>query len=126
MLRARPTHHRRHSSAASRAMTRASHTQQHHSSVLPVVSIDEQPGKGPLDGEHSSRQVSKVIPDAGSESSPSVSNLINEHASSSRNPVDAPMDDVMETLTSDLSSLKFVPPSVRFGRGGRRGGFAKS
>lgn len=37
--------------------------------------------------------------------------------------------DPMEGLTKSMSSLKFVPPSIRFGRGGRgrgRGGFAKS
>lgn len=34
-------------------------------------------------------------------------------------------DDGMEGLTSGLTALKFVPPSVRFGRGGRRGGLAK-
>ena len=35
------------------------------------------------------------------------------------------MDDVMGTLTNGFSALSFVPPSVRFGRGGRRGGLAK-
>ena len=35
-------------------------------------------------------------------------------------------DDAMEGLTSGMSSLTFVPPSVRFGRGGKRGGLAKS
>ena len=32
----------------------------------------------------------------------------------------------VDNLTTSLSSLKFVPPSIRFGRGGRRGGFARS
>lgn len=32
----------------------------------------------------------------------------------------------METLASNMSTLRFVPPSVRFGRGGRRGGFSRS
>lgn len=32
----------------------------------------------------------------------------------------------MEALASNLSTLRFVPPSVRFGRGGRRGGFSRS
>lgn len=32
----------------------------------------------------------------------------------------------METLTSNMSTLRFVPSSVRFGRGGRRGGFSRS
>lgn len=34
-------------------------------------------------------------------------------------------DDAMEGLTSGLSALRFVPSSVRFGRGGKRGGLAK-
>ena len=32
----------------------------------------------------------------------------------------------MDDITSGMSALKFVPPSVRFGRGGRRGGFSRS
>ena len=31
----------------------------------------------------------------------------------------------MEELAGAMSSLQFVPSSVRFGRGGKRGGFAK-
>ena len=32
----------------------------------------------------------------------------------------------MEGLSGAMSALKFVPPSVRFGRGGRRAGFSRS
>ena len=32
----------------------------------------------------------------------------------------------VEDLTSTMSELRFVPPSVRFGRGGRRGGLSRS
>ncbi|KAE9374568.1 hypothetical protein N431DRAFT_218723 [Stipitochalara longipes BDJ] len=32
----------------------------------------------------------------------------------------------MDLLSGALSALKFVPPSVRFGRGGRRAGFSRS
>lgn len=32
----------------------------------------------------------------------------------------------MDMITSGMSALKFVPPSVRFGRGGRRGGLSRS
>lgn len=32
----------------------------------------------------------------------------------------------MEGLASNMSTLRFVPSSVRFGRGGRRGGFSRS
>jgi hypothetical protein len=40
----------------------------------------------------------------------------------------APVDEGVDSITSSMSSLKFVPSSVRFGRGrGRgRGGFASS
>lgn len=32
----------------------------------------------------------------------------------------------MESLALNMSTLRFVPSSVRFGRGGRRGGFSRS
>ena len=32
----------------------------------------------------------------------------------------------LDELTATMSSLKFVPPSIRFGRGGRRGGLSRS
>ena len=32
----------------------------------------------------------------------------------------------VDDLASTMSALKFVPPSVRFGRGGRRGGLSRS
>lgn len=32
----------------------------------------------------------------------------------------------VDELTSTMSALKFVPPSIRFGRGGRRGGLGRS
>ncbi|MCJ1382892.1 Glycoside hydrolase 18 protein [Xylographa soralifera] len=35
-------------------------------------------------------------------------------------------DDGMDALTTGLEALRFVPPSVRFGRGKRRGGLARS
>ena len=35
-------------------------------------------------------------------------------------------DEDMDALASGLEALRFVPPSVRFGRGGRRGGLARS
>lgn len=35
-------------------------------------------------------------------------------------------DPDVDELVSTMSSLKFVPPSVRFGRGGRRGGLSRS
>ncbi|EKG12398.1 Zinc finger C2H2-type protein [Macrophomina phaseolina MS6] len=43
-----------------------------------------------------------------------------EGGASSQPPED-PSDDPMEGLTASMSLLKFVPPSIRFGRGGGRG-----
>lgn len=37
-----------------------------------------------------------------------------------------PVDAALEELSSKMSTLRFVPPSVRFGRGGRRGGLSRS
>jgi len=34
-------------------------------------------------------------------------------------------DTAMDDITTAMSSLKFVPPSVRFGRGGAKGGLAR-
>lgn len=36
------------------------------------------------------------------------------------------LDAEVDELALGMSALKFVPPSVRFGRGGRRGGFSRS
>ena len=36
------------------------------------------------------------------------------------------LDADVDELTSTMSALKFVPPSIRFGRGGRRGGLSRS
>ncbi|KAL9629243.1 MAG: hypothetical protein Q9164_006960 [Protoblastenia rupestris] len=53
--------------------------------------------------------------------------------SSASDPPDSPSSETsapnsadIDNLTSNMSSLKFVPPSIRFGRGGRRGGFSRS
>ena len=36
------------------------------------------------------------------------------------------LDTDVDELASTMSALKFVPPSIRFGRGGRRGGLSRS
>ena len=36
------------------------------------------------------------------------------------------LDADVNELASTMSALKFVPPSIRFGRGGRRGGLSRS
>ena len=104
-------------------MHRDSHAQQYRASVPLVAGIDERPGKGPLNNEPSSSHALKAEPNASSEPLPDGPN---GQTSQSQSPDEVPVDDVMESLTSGLSSLKFIPPSVRFGRGGRRGGLAKS
>ena len=56
-----------------------------------------------------------------------VAESAQEAISSQEPPSNQSAPDVeIDELTSDLSSLKFVPPSVRFGRGGRRGGLSRS
>jgi len=48
-----------------------------------------------------------------------------EETSSVKSPT-TKKDVEMEDLSGAMSALKFVPPSVRFGRGGKRGGFSRS
>ncbi len=96
MLRSRP---RKHSSAA----TRGFHREQRTNST--EVSQDIPPEVADTSGEPTAIG-SKVI-----DGSPA-------HCPS-------PDHDVDE-LASTMSALKFVPPSVRFGRGGRRGGLSRS
>ncbi|KAM0804688.1 hypothetical protein BDR22DRAFT_799566 [Usnea florida] len=96
MLRARP---RKHSSAASRAYRH------------------EQRDKG-----------SEAFPNHDLEprntlASPAAQNSNGSNGKSSHSPsLHADVDE----LTSTMSALKFVPPSVHFGRGGRRGGLSRS
>jgi hypothetical protein len=46
-----------------------------------------------------------------------------EIKSSTSTPEHSSLEDSVENITDDLSALRFVPPSVRFGKG--RAGFAK-
>lgn len=39
---------------------------------------------------------------------------------------DSGSDAAIDDITGTISALRFVPPSVRFGRGGRRGGLSRS
>ena len=106
MLRPR---HRRHSSAASRALARGQQSGGAHKS--PDI-LEKEPRGDPLEiAAPSISLVEESMP-----TRPRKSSLPSRTTS----------DADMEGLSSTLSALKFVPPSVRFGRGGRKGGFSRS
>lgn len=96
MLRSR---HRRRSSAASRALYR----EQRSNGV--------QRPSDPMSTSPEASKASEVATENGQKSTPTQK----------------PSADVdIDELASTMSSLKFVPPSVRFGRGGGRGGLSRS
>lgn len=96
MLRSRP---RKHSSAATRALHRPQRANSAEAS-------QDVPPEDPNTSEPPAAVSSKII-----------------NGSLSKSPsLDAEVDE----LASTMSALKFVPPSVRFGRGGRRGGLSRS
>ncbi|MCJ1247226.1 hypothetical protein MMC30_004440 [Trapelia coarctata] len=101
--------HRRHSSIASYAAQRRSSI--HQASDAPHGESSSASQAVGTDGNQPS-----------SHHSPKVSR---EDPSSPRRQVVKRQDDV-DSLADSLSALKFVPPSVRFGRGGRKAGFARS
>lgn len=68
-----------------------------------------------------SPSLSKIRPEA-LEQSPVNDSKATNSTTSSIPSQDADVDE----LASTMSALKFVPPSVRFGRGGRRGGLSGS
>ena len=96
MLRSRP---RKHSSAASRALHRKRSTDKTEMS-------QNVPSEGANASEEQADASSKAV------------NKTSAHPPS----LDAEVDE----LASTMSALRFVPPSVRFGRGGRRGGLSRS
>ena len=50
----------------------------------------------------------------------------NSNGSNGRSSQSSSLHADVDELTSTMSALKFVPPSVHFGRGGRRGGLSRS
>lgn len=97
--------HRRGSSAASRAVDRGSRSS--NDTNKPSSSnarIDDEASQG-LGARQASPQNSTKM------------DTVNESSTSSAKE--------MDELTSTMSALKFVPPSVRFGRGGRAAGLAR-
>ena len=93
------TGHRRTSSAASRAFHR------------------EQRSNG-------LEAISKKVASTSDANEPSAKDIENAGDMVSTQPTSSDPD--VDELVSTMSSLKFVPPSVRFGRGGRRGGLSRS
>lgn len=108
------TRHRRPSSAASRALYR-----EHQANGGSKSS-------GPPEKETKEATMEPVMPFIPTLAEPTVvepTSFQSEKASrTQKNASDADMDG----LSSTLSALKFVPPSVRFGRGGRKSGFSRS
>lgn len=96
MLRSRP---RKHSSAA----TRAFHRDQHINSAEESQDVPS--------------QAANISEPPATASSKAVNDGLAQSASA-----DADIDE----LASTMSALKFVPHSVRFGRGRRRGGLSRS
>ena len=97
MLRFRP---RKHSSAASRALQREQRTDSSAEASRPT------------------RSESAFIIESPAAENGEASNERPRHSPSLHADVDK--------LASTMSALKFVPPSVHFGRGGRRGGLSRS
>lgn len=93
------TRHRKTSSAASRAFHRGQHSNG-------VDAISENVASSSDPNEPSAKDIENT------------GNMVSTQPPSS--------DPDVDELVSTMSSLKFVPPSVRFGRGGRRGGLSRS
>ena len=93
------TRHRRTSAAASRAFHRGQHSN----------GVDA---------------ISENVASTSDPNEPSAKKIENAGNTVSTQPPSSDAD--IDELVSTMSSLKFVPPSVRFGRGGRRGGFSRS
>ena len=96
MLRSRP---RKHSSAATRALHREQRTD----------SVEQ--------SQNASSEAANTSEPAVAENNEAVNGTL-AHSPS----LDADVDE----LASTMSALKFVPPSIRFGRRGRRGGLSRS
>lgn len=102
-------HHRKLSSAASRAFAR-----------------EQKPTSSSKTSSANQDDWTSSLPDTSMISSDTAQDL--SSGESAKQPVGPPKsaDPVVEDLTSTMSELRFVPPSVRFGRGGRRGGLSRS
>lgn len=109
----------------------------HRSSMLKLrtrrrrSSVNQQTGIPAAQSRRSSRAVDMAAGEAGVQDGDSESmERVSEEASVKNNAMDenSRSDDDVDSITGAMAALKFVPPSVRFGRGrGRaRGGFSRS
>ncbi len=70
---------------------------------------------------HSRDQKKEFLP-VNENANPIIKNEHTKDDSTEDQKAQTPVDEEMETVMSKMSSLVFVPPSVRFGRGGSRSG----
>ena len=111
MLRNRPTQHRRRSSAASKAIIQDQNPQPWHSSLQPAAEDNRAPSGFIAESCMANAKKERQTPLESPSSAPeSITSAAND----------------MDSLTTSMASLKLVPPSVRFGRGGRKAGLARS
>lgn len=101
------TRHRRGSSAASRAVPRG------------------QKAGGVRSTEFLARETGRIVESEGAENQKPSDQTSLEKNHSPTTPASEPQSQEMDDLASTMSALKFVPPSVRFGRGGHAAGFAR-
>ena len=138
MLRSR---HRKLSSAASRAFSRdqkpaggsSSSSSSSNSKPHEITQADppggssksdaSPPADAPANISNDASKISIAISSEKSQDSPTLSN--NKFKTTTTYQPES-VDAALEDLTSKMSTLRFVPPSVRFGRGGRRGGLSRS
>jgi hypothetical protein len=127
------SHHRRRSSAAAQA-AQIEQRARRRSSLLAtspitgsadIVSVKqkEEPGIA-VDDEKTNPKEVVVGEMAGEQTSPNSDSPPARKPSKPTDPLD-PLDEGMSDLTSSMSALRFVPPSIRFGRGRGKVGFSK-
>jgi len=74
-------------------------------------------------GKVTNEEAESDNPDNEVDENPGVAGVIRNSTPSSP---DRTKDHEMEDLSGAMSALKFIPPSVRFGRGRGRGGFSRT
>ena len=119
MLRPGPSHRRR-SSAATVAMAR----QRASSSANATGNSDADPRNDTNADMEVDKPTIKSVEEGVASRGDALAE-IDEKGKAKAVPPAVP-DAAMEDITSSLSALKFVPPSIKFGRGRGRGGLARS
>jgi hypothetical protein len=138
MLRPRAGH-RRHSSAAQRAWRRHSVIQNEAEGVSQTAASNATPPSTPSklskhtpnreekhDGEDDSEQDSDER-DSSEDDVKKESKGVSKEKGVNKRPTNHSSNSIpeaeMSNLTDSMSALRFIPPSIRFGRGRGRGGF---